>query len=122
MTQPPELPLTFRQELAPHLFKALLGGWSCAVVGFAGCGLSNLLRFIAEPRVAQHYLKASNRTFGEYVPTEKPDRSEIPALVDLGPVIKAFKPSATLAQGDAAGALERYVRASQRYAPAEAST
>jgi hypothetical protein len=55
MTAPPELPLTFRQELAPHLFKALAGGWSCAVVGLPGFGLSNLLRFVAEPRVAEHY-------------------------------------------------------------------
>ncbi len=48
--------LTFRQEVAPHLFRALRGGWSCAVVGLAGAGLSNLLRFIAEPQVAGHYL------------------------------------------------------------------
>ena len=54
--QPPALPLTFRQELAPHLFKALRSGWSSALVGLPGGGLSNLLRFLAEPRVAAHYL------------------------------------------------------------------
>ena len=53
---PPELPLAFRQELVPHIFKALRSGWSCAVVGLPGGGLSNLLRFLAEPRVAAHYL------------------------------------------------------------------
>jgi hypothetical protein len=58
MTPPPPLPLSFRQELAPHLFKAVAGGWSCAVVGLPGLGLSNLLRFLVEPRVAEHYLGA----------------------------------------------------------------
>src|SRR5437763_14763146 len=58
MTLPPELPLSFRQELAPHLFKAVAGGWSCAVVSLPGLGLSNLLRFVVEPRVLEHYLGA----------------------------------------------------------------
>jgi hypothetical protein len=53
---PPELPLTFRQELLQHIFPTLAAGWSCAVVGLPGAGLSNLLRFAAEPRVAEHYL------------------------------------------------------------------
>jgi hypothetical protein len=53
---PPELPLAFRQELLQHIFPTLIAGWSCAVVGLAGGGLSNLLRFAAEPRVAAHYL------------------------------------------------------------------
>jgi len=56
MTLPPALPLAFRQELAPHVFKAVAGGWSCALVGLPGLGVSNLLRFLAEPRVAAHYL------------------------------------------------------------------
>ena len=58
MTAPPEMPLSFRQELVPHLFKAVQAGWSCAVVGLPGFGLSNLLRFVAEPRVAEHFLGA----------------------------------------------------------------
>src|SRR5689334_11700755 len=58
MTPPPALPLSFRQELAPHVFKAVAGGWSCAVVGLPGLGVSNLLRFLVEPRVAEHYLGA----------------------------------------------------------------
>lgn len=66
--QPPELPLTFRQELAPHIFKAVRGGWSCALVGLPGGGLSNLLRFLAEPRVAAHYLgPAAGQTLMVYV-------------------------------------------------------
>ena len=56
MTPPPALPLSFRQELVPPLFKAVAGGWSCAVVSLPGLGLSNLMRFMVEPRVARHYL------------------------------------------------------------------
>src|SRR6476660_9649456 len=59
MTLPPPLPLNFRPELVPHIFKAIAGGYSCAVVGLPGLGLSNLLRFVAEPRVAAHYLGAA---------------------------------------------------------------
>ncbi len=51
-------------------------------------------------RVAQKYLKSSNRTLGEYVPTEKPDRAAMPAVVDLGPVIKAYQPAQALVQGE----------------------
>lgn len=68
MTPPPPLPLSFRQELAPHLFKAVAGGWSCAVVGLPGLGLSNLLRFVVDPRVAEHYLGAeADQTLLVYV-------------------------------------------------------
>jgi hypothetical protein len=58
MTPPPDLPLSFRQELAPPVFKAVQGGWSCAVVSLPGFGLSNRLRFVVEPRAAEHYLGA----------------------------------------------------------------
>ncbi len=54
--QPPDLPLTFREELAPHVYRALIGGFSVALVGVAGGGLSNALRFLAQPAVAAHYL------------------------------------------------------------------
>ena len=33
-------------------------------------------------RVAKAYLKASNRTLGEFIPTKTPDRAEIPATPD----------------------------------------
>lgn len=52
-------------------------------------------------RVAQKYVKPSNRTLGEYVPTPKPDRAEIPALVDLAPVLKAYQGGEALAKGEA---------------------
>jgi zinc protease len=51
-------------------------------------------------RVAETYLKATNRTLGEYVPTEAPDRAEIPPLVDLAPVVGAYKGEAALSQGE----------------------
>lgn len=54
--QPPDLPLTFREELAPHVYRALSGGFAVALVGVAGGGLSNALRFLARPDVAAHYL------------------------------------------------------------------
>ena len=49
--QSPEIPLTFRQELVPHIFQAIRGGWSCALVGVKGVGMSNLLRFVCQPYV-----------------------------------------------------------------------
>jgi hypothetical protein len=72
MTAPPELPLSFRQELVPHLFKAVMGGWSCAVVGLPGFGLSNLLRFVVEPHVAEHYLGVEvNQSLMVYVEADR---------------------------------------------------
>ncbi|MCC7358691.1 MAG: hypothetical protein IT317_04410 [Anaerolineales bacterium] len=60
MTPPPrplpDLPLTFREELTPHVYRALNRGASVALVGVAGGGLSNALRFMAQPAVAAHYL------------------------------------------------------------------
>ncbi|MCA2977997.1 MAG: insulinase family protein, partial [Myxococcaceae bacterium] len=51
-------------------------------------------------RVAERYLKPSNRTLGEYVPTEVPDRAEVPALVDLAPLVGGYQGQAAVAQGE----------------------
>jgi zinc protease len=51
-------------------------------------------------RVAQRYLKASNRTLVEYVPTEKPDRAEVPLAADIGPVARAYRGRELQAQGE----------------------
>lgn len=51
-------------------------------------------------RVANKYFKQANRTSGEYVPTEKPERAEVNALVDLGPVLKNYVGRATVSQGE----------------------
>jgi zinc protease len=47
------------------------------------------------------YIKSSNRTLGEYVPTEKPERSEVPAAPDVAVLLKDYKGSAGLAKGEA---------------------
>jgi zinc protease len=52
-------------------------------------------------RVAGKYFKAANRTLGEYIPTEKPDRADIPAVADLAPVLKDYKGREQMAQGEA---------------------
>lgn len=51
-------------------------------------------------RVAQHYFKESNRTIGKFVPTEKPDRSEIPADPDVAALVKDYKGKAAVASGE----------------------
>ena len=52
-------------------------------------------------RVAKDYLKSSNRTLGEFIPTKTPDRSEIPATPDDAAVFKDYKGGAALQQGEA---------------------
>src|SRR5262249_19649034 len=42
-------------------------------------------------RVAAAYLKPSNRTLGLFVPTQKPDRAEIPAVPDVAALVKDYK-------------------------------
>jgi zinc protease len=52
-------------------------------------------------RVAAAYLKPDNRTVGVFIPTEKPDRAEIPAAPDVDELVKDYKGSKTIAQGEA---------------------
>ena len=52
-------------------------------------------------RVAQAYLKPSNRTVGAFVPTEKPDRSDIPAAPSIDSLVKDYKGDALVAAGEA---------------------
>ena len=54
-------------------------------------------------RVAQAYLKPSNRTVGLFHPTDKPDRAEIPAVTDaqIVAMTRDYKGSVTLAVGEA---------------------
>ena len=51
-------------------------------------------------RVAKAYLKADNRSTGRFIPTEKPDRSDIPVAPDVAPVLSAFKGSAVVDKGE----------------------
>jgi zinc protease len=52
-------------------------------------------------RVALHYLKPSNRTLGEFVPTAKPERTDVPLVADVAAVLKDFKGDPPIAKGEA---------------------
>ncbi|WP_420806708.1 M16 family metallopeptidase [Hyalangium minutum] len=52
-------------------------------------------------RVAATYLKTSNRTLGEFIPTPKPDRAEMPPRVDMAAMLKGYQGRAAVAQGEA---------------------
>ena len=52
-------------------------------------------------RVAKAYLKSSNRTLGEFIPTSTPDRAEIPATPDDAARFKDYHGGAAVAQGEA---------------------
>lgn len=51
-------------------------------------------------RVAKEYLKPDNRTVGIFIPTEKPERSEIPATPDVDAMVKDYKGTQIIAQGE----------------------
>src|ERR1039458_3148628 len=51
-------------------------------------------------RVAKAYLKESNRTLGEFIPTKAPDRAEIPATPELAGTVKDFKGGEAVAGGE----------------------
>ena len=51
-------------------------------------------------RVAKTYLKSSNRTLGEFIPTATPDRAEIPATPDVAARFKDYKGGETIQQGE----------------------
>jgi zinc protease len=50
--------------------------------------------------IATRYLKPANRTLGIFVPTQSPDRAEIPPVPDLAAALKDYRGSATVAQGE----------------------
>lgn len=52
-------------------------------------------------RVALAYLKPANRTLGIFVPTDKPDRAEIPAPPDVAKLLAGYTGRAAVAQGEA---------------------
>lgn len=52
-------------------------------------------------RVAATYLKPSNRTLGTFIPTAKPERSEMPPPVDMAKMMDGYKGRAAVAQGEA---------------------
>lgn len=54
-------------------------------------------------RVAATYLKQSNRTLAQFIPTEKPDRAEIPVVTEeqIAALTSAYRGRATLDVGEA---------------------
>lgn len=52
-------------------------------------------------RAALSYLKPANRTVGIFVPTQKPDRAEIPVVADVSSVLKDYKGDPAIAKGEA---------------------
>jgi zinc protease len=55
----------------------------------------------AVDQFARTYLKESNRTIGEFIPTEKPDRSEIAPPPDIAALVNNYKGGTAMAQGEA---------------------
>jgi zinc protease len=51
-------------------------------------------------RVAKAYLKESNRTLGEFIPTKTPDRAEIPTAPADAETFKSFKGGSAVAEGE----------------------
>jgi zinc protease len=51
-------------------------------------------------RVAKAYLKESNRTLGQFVPTKTPDRADIPAAPDTAARLKDYKGGEAISQGE----------------------
>ncbi|AQG78712.1 M16 family metallopeptidase [Spirosoma montaniterrae] len=51
-------------------------------------------------RVAQAYLKPSNRTVGVFIPEQKPDRAEIPATPDVAALVTNYKGEKAVAAGE----------------------
>ena len=51
-------------------------------------------------RVATAYLKPTNRTVGQFIPTEKTDRAEIPETPDISALVKDYKGTAVVAEGE----------------------
>ncbi len=51
-------------------------------------------------RVAKAYLKESNRTMGVFIPTDKPDRSDIPAPPEVAKLVKDYKGEALKTEGE----------------------
>ncbi|MEC9092399.1 MAG: insulinase family protein, partial [Planctomycetota bacterium] len=51
-------------------------------------------------RVARTYLKTSNRTVGEFVPTKQPDRTQVPATPSVADLVKNYKGRAKIEDGE----------------------
>lgn len=48
--------ISYRREVAEHVFATTAGGYSLCLVGLAGSGKSNLVTFTRQPEVVRHYV------------------------------------------------------------------
>jgi zinc protease len=68
-------------------------------------------------RVAKAYFKPQNRTLGRFIPTDKPDRADMPARPDLSVLLADYKGDASLSEGEVFDtAPANIVKRSERYA------
>jgi zinc protease len=51
-------------------------------------------------RFARTYLKESNRTIGRFIPTDRPDRADIPATPEIASLVDDYKGGAVVAAGE----------------------
>jgi len=51
-------------------------------------------------RVALAYMKPSNRTMGMFIPTNQPDRAEIPPVPDVAAIVRGYRGKEQVAQGE----------------------
>ncbi|WP_133406588.1 M16 family metallopeptidase [Parashewanella tropica] len=52
-------------------------------------------------RVAEKYLTRNNRTLGRFIPSEKPERVDIPQVANVKDMLKGYKGRAVVSQGEA---------------------
>jgi zinc protease len=50
---------------------------------------------------ATQYLKPANRTLGQFIPTDRPDRAPLPAIPDVAAAVKDYKGDPAAAKGEA---------------------
>lgn len=50
--------------------------------------------------VSKKYFKPSNRTVGRFIPVDKPDRVDIPAVPDIAAMVKDYKGGEAVAEGE----------------------
>jgi len=51
-------------------------------------------------KAAQNYLRVSNRTLAQFIPSEKPERTEFPVVADAATLVQDYKGKAAIAQGE----------------------
>jgi len=94
-----ELQMTNTQSIALQLSEwASMGDWRLLFV------MRDRIKSVTPDdvlRVAKTYLKESNRTLAEFIPTAQPDRAEIPPTPDVAAMLKDFKGGEAIAAGEA---------------------